>query len=148
MSQSLSAIGGAPPYTWSAVDTLPAGLALSSAGVLAGTPTAAIAGAYYTVQVADTASNTATLELWITVLGVASPVPPVVEVLKRSLSVVPELEVLIQSPIALPVLVVVPEIEVIISIAITFDLIEGMVLQDMNAVINPESDVLELQFIN
>jgi hypothetical protein len=41
-SQSLSAGGGTAPYTWTvSAGTLPAGLTLSTAGVLSGTPTAA-----------------------------------------------------------------------------------------------------------
>ncbi len=41
-NQSLTAISGASPYTWSvASGTLPAGLSLSSAGVISGTPTTA-----------------------------------------------------------------------------------------------------------
>ena len=43
-SQQLQASGGVPPYTWSvAADSpspLPAGLTLSAAGLLSGTPTA------------------------------------------------------------------------------------------------------------
>lgn len=41
-SVALVATGGTPPYTWSLVSgTLPAGLSLSSAGVLSGIPTTA-----------------------------------------------------------------------------------------------------------
>ena len=41
-SQTLAAIGGVPPYTWSATSgALPVGLAISSAGVIAGIPTVA-----------------------------------------------------------------------------------------------------------
>jgi len=41
-SQTLSASGGAPPYTWYlSAGTLPPGLSLSSAGVISGTPTSA-----------------------------------------------------------------------------------------------------------
>ena len=36
---TLTASGGTPPYTWTATG-LPAGLSLSTAGVLSGTPTA------------------------------------------------------------------------------------------------------------
>ncbi len=38
-SATVSAVGGVPPYTWSVDPGVPAGLALSSVGVLAGTPT-------------------------------------------------------------------------------------------------------------
>src|SRR5262249_34254255 len=42
-SQPLGATGGMTPYTWSvASGTLPPGLMLSAAGVIAGTPTAAV----------------------------------------------------------------------------------------------------------
>ncbi len=37
----LEAVGGKPPYTWSALVQLPAGLILSKSGVLSGTPKAA-----------------------------------------------------------------------------------------------------------
>jgi sugar lactone lactonase YvrE len=57
-SQTLAATGGSPAYTWSILSgNLPPGLALSSAGVIAGTPTAA--GTYlFTAQVQDAASLT------------------------------------------------------------------------------------------
>jgi hypothetical protein len=52
-SYTLSAIGGAPPYTWSvSVGSLPPGLTLSSAGALSGTPTATGAFAF-TVRAQD-----------------------------------------------------------------------------------------------
>ncbi len=59
-SQALSAAGGMTPYTWSAdPSTLPPGLALSSSGVLSGTPTAA--GTYsLSVSVQDSQSPPAT----------------------------------------------------------------------------------------
>ena len=52
--QQLQASGGVPPYTWSLAtgSSLPAGLTLSAAGVVSGTPTAA--GSFsFTVQVKD-----------------------------------------------------------------------------------------------
>lgn len=68
-SQTLQAIGGAPPYTWSiSAGTLPAGLSLSnpSTGVISGTPTAA--GTFdFTVKVTDSASASATASLSITI---------------------------------------------------------------------------------
>ena len=52
-SATLSATGGVAPYSWTVKSgTLPAGLSLSTAGVIAGTPTAAGA-ANVTVQVSD-----------------------------------------------------------------------------------------------
>ena len=69
---TLTASSGTPPYTWSVVSgALPAGLALSSAGAITGTPTTA--GTYqFTVQVTDAASLSSTQLLSITI-----GVPPV-----------------------------------------------------------------------
>ena len=60
---SLVATGGVSPYTW-AVTTgnLPAGLTLSSAGVISGTPTAA-GSSTFTVTVTDSANNVVRLEI-------------------------------------------------------------------------------------
>jgi hypothetical protein len=69
-SDTLTATGGATPYTWSiSAGTLPAGLTLTaSTGVLAGTPTTA--GTFsFTVKVADTSSQTATKATSITIAG-------------------------------------------------------------------------------
>ena len=64
-SQTLAASGGTPPYSWSVTaGTLPAGLTLSSAGVLSGTPSAA-GTSNFTVQV--TGGGTATKALSIAV---------------------------------------------------------------------------------
>ncbi len=53
-SQSLYASGGTAPYTWSLLSgTLPAGLTISSTGVISGTPTAA-GTATFTANVMDT----------------------------------------------------------------------------------------------
>jgi tetratricopeptide (TPR) repeat protein len=50
-SQTLAVSGGTPPYTWSlTAGSLPAGLALSSAGVIGGTPSA-VTSASFTVRV-------------------------------------------------------------------------------------------------
>jgi len=80
-SQNLTASGGTPPYTWTvASGALPAGLTLSTTGTLAGTPTGA-GTATFTVQVADSASATATKQLSLTTQGSAlsitttSPLP-------------------------------------------------------------------------
>ncbi len=70
-SQTLAATGGTGTLTWSvASGYLPAGLSLSSAGVISGTPTA-IGTSYFTVQVADsgTPQQVKTLPLSITVNG-------------------------------------------------------------------------------
>ena len=68
-SQTLAATGGTQPYSWSLHSgTLPAGLALSGAGVLSGTPTAA--GAFeFVVKATDTGtpSQTATKPFSVTV---------------------------------------------------------------------------------
>jgi putative Ig domain-containing protein len=67
-SATLAATGGTLPYNWSIISgSLPPGLSLnSSTGVISGTPTA---GGFFafTVQVTDSASNTATASLSITV---------------------------------------------------------------------------------
>jgi uncharacterized repeat protein (TIGR03803 family) len=57
-SQTLTASGGTPPYTWSLSGTsvLPTGLALSPQGVISGTPTTA-GTTNFTLQVADSASQ-------------------------------------------------------------------------------------------
>ena len=71
-SATLAATGGTTPYTWSiSAGTLPAGITLSSAGALAGTPTAAGTSSF-TVRVTDAASQTATAALSITVSAVVS----------------------------------------------------------------------------
>ncbi|WP_175459963.1 S-layer family protein [Ralstonia sp. 25mfcol4.1] len=55
-SQTLTASGGMAPYTFSVTGTLPAGLALSSTGVLSGTPTTG--GSYnFTVRATDSSSG-------------------------------------------------------------------------------------------
>jgi hypothetical protein len=66
-NQTLTAVGGKAPYSWSVIDgTLPAGLALSSAGVISGTPSNA-GNSSFTVQVTDVNNATATKALSITV---------------------------------------------------------------------------------
>lgn len=74
-SATLTATGGAAPYTWTA-PSLPPGLTLSSAGVLAGTPT--VRGDYSVVlQVTDaqqqTASRTLTLTIGAPGLSITTP---------------------------------------------------------------------------
>lgn len=67
-NQTLAASGGATPYTWS-VDSgsLPAGLTLSGAGVISGTPTTAGTSSF-TIRVSgsDSASSTTSFNLTIT----------------------------------------------------------------------------------
>ena len=66
-SQTLQAIGGNPPYTWTATDSLPNGLSLdSSTGIISGTPTQA--GTFtFTIQVKDSNNNTSTKEFTLTI---------------------------------------------------------------------------------
>jgi Putative Ig domain len=69
---TLAATGGKTPYTWSlSSGTLPAGLSLSSSGVITGTPTSAGASSF-TVKVADAESPpaTATKQLSINITAV------------------------------------------------------------------------------
>ena len=73
-SATLTASGGTAPYTWSiASGTLPNGLALSSAGVISGTPTAA-GSSSFTIQAKDSEATpqAATSALSLTVA--AAPV--------------------------------------------------------------------------
>ncbi|MEI6209510.1 MAG: putative Ig domain-containing protein [Desulfuromonadales bacterium] len=64
-SQSLTATGGTTPYTWTrTTGSLPAGLTLSTTGVISGTPTTAGTGSF-TVQVKDKSARTATKTLSI-----------------------------------------------------------------------------------
>ncbi len=72
-SQTLQATGGVPSYTWSlTTGSLPAGLNLSSAGVISGTPSGNIGPSSFTVTVTDSqtptpATNTANLSITVTV---------------------------------------------------------------------------------
>lgn len=80
-SATLTAVGGSGSYSWSvASGSLPPGIALSSAGELAGTPTAG--GQYtFTAQAADSAGKTAVSALAVTVsdshVGAAPSAPTV-----------------------------------------------------------------------
>ena len=71
-SQTLAATGGLTPYTWSvSAGALPGGIALSAAGVLSGTPTAA--GTFsFTVRVRDANTVTATRAQSLTVIAAPS----------------------------------------------------------------------------
>jgi subtilisin family serine protease len=66
-STTLTATGGSGTYTWSlGAGTLPAGLALSSAGVVSGTPTTA--GTFsFTAKVTDSAARSTTKVVTVTV---------------------------------------------------------------------------------
>jgi hypothetical protein len=66
-SQTLTAAGGVPPYTWQVLSgTWPAGLSMSTAGAITGTPAAA--GSYaFTTKVTDSASTSATQAFALTV---------------------------------------------------------------------------------
>jgi hypothetical protein len=95
----LSAIGGTPPYTWSAITSLPAGLTLSAGGVWAGTPIAATAAALYTVQVQDSASATATLAVSLTVLALEVPVPVVLVQSQVAIGITVQMELVSFAPL-------------------------------------------------
>ncbi|MBN9662525.1 MAG: putative Ig domain-containing protein [Acidobacteria bacterium] len=77
---TLTSVGGTPPYTWAnASGTLPAGLSLSSLGVVSGIPTAAGSSTFF-ARVTDANSNTATVPLVLAVLPTlqittANPLP-------------------------------------------------------------------------
>jgi Putative Ig domain len=69
-NQTLIAVGGSPPYTWSvATGSLPVGLSLNpNSGVISGVPQ--IAGTFtFTVRVRDSVGSTATAALRIAVTG-------------------------------------------------------------------------------
>ena len=71
-STTLQAAGGVGPYTWAlaAGSSLPAGLSLSTAGVLSGTPTAASSGPLtFVVTDSSTTPNTAQASLTLTISG-------------------------------------------------------------------------------
>jgi hypothetical protein len=70
-NQSLAAVGGNAPYSWSVFSgTLPSGLTLSASGQISGTP-AILGTSNFTVQVTDSSvpAQTATQVLSITVVG-------------------------------------------------------------------------------
>jgi Putative Ig domain len=78
-TQTLAATGGTAPYTWTlAAGTLPAGLALSGAGVLSGTPTTQ-GTSNFTIRVTDNASQTVTNAFVLTIN------PPVLSITTASL---------------------------------------------------------------
>jgi hypothetical protein len=78
-TDTLTATGGTTPYTWSVnAGSLPPGITLTSAGVLAGTP--ATAGSFtFTVNVIDANNGIATTSITLVVAGVLTlgfPAPP------------------------------------------------------------------------
>jgi subtilase family serine protease len=73
-NQTLTASGGAMPYTWSiSSGSLPTGLGLSSAGVISGTPTAT-GTASFTVQVTDSNSISSTTAFSLTIYPQGTPI--------------------------------------------------------------------------
>lgn len=73
----MSATGGTPPYTWSVISgSQPPGITMNSSGVISGTPTI-IGTTTATIQVADSASHTASGSFSLTVscatLAITSP---------------------------------------------------------------------------
>ncbi len=71
---ALQASGGTAPYTWTVTSgTLPAGLTLSSGGILSGTPTMA-GTSTFTAQVQDAAGSRATATFTVPVTAAQTPV--------------------------------------------------------------------------
>ncbi|MCC6390036.1 MAG: putative Ig domain-containing protein [Bryobacterales bacterium] len=72
-AQPLATAGGLPPYTWSVIDgSLPAGVSLTSGGILSGAPAAA-GNFNFTVQVADNNKATASASFQLAVRLPATP---------------------------------------------------------------------------
>lgn len=65
-SQAMQGAGGTAPYTFAAVTGLPAGLTLSSSGVLSGTPTLAETS-FFDIAITDAKGNTCTLSVDLTI---------------------------------------------------------------------------------
>ncbi len=75
-SSTLSASGGVPPYSWSVLSgSLPAGLSLSSGGVISGTPSGSTT-ASFSVQAADSLGSADTQALTLTVASAGSTPAP------------------------------------------------------------------------
>jgi hypothetical protein len=67
-NQSLTALGGTPPYSWSvASGSLPQGLSLSQSGMISGTPTGGWTSTF-SVRVQDSALRTATQSFSLTII--------------------------------------------------------------------------------
>ena len=74
-SQTLAATGGTTPYNWSlSSGTLPAGLNLSTGGVLSGMPTTAESSSF-TVRVAGADGASSTKDFSVTINAAAPPTP-------------------------------------------------------------------------
>jgi hypothetical protein len=84
-SQTFAAAGGTLPYTWSATGALPAGLTLSAAGVLSGTPTQV--GTFpITIQVNDSDGRKASVNDSLQIVsGLAIATPPVLPAATKDL---------------------------------------------------------------
>jgi uncharacterized repeat protein (TIGR03803 family) len=65
---TLTAAGGIPPYIWSG--TLPAGLGVSSTGMITGTPTVAVSS-NFTIRVADLNGLSSTKDLYLKIDAIA-----------------------------------------------------------------------------
>jgi Putative Ig domain len=78
--QTLTATGGTQPYTWSVQsNALPAGLTLSAAGVISGTPTTVQTNSFY-VQLTDAAAHSATPQsLAISITAAPTPTAIVID---------------------------------------------------------------------
>jgi len=77
---ALLATGGLPPYRWTALQAVPAGLALSPEGRLTGTLSETSTGTYaFAVQVEDDAGSTATATASLTVVQVTQGVTLLVD---------------------------------------------------------------------
>ena len=73
-SQALTAAGGTPPFTWTVSSgSLPAGLTLSSAGVLSGTPSA-VGTFTFSIKVTDSSSPVQSLTSSYTLTIAAPPI--------------------------------------------------------------------------
>ena len=76
-SFQLAATGGVPPYTWAVASgsSLPAGLSLSTAGVVSGTPTASGTFSPSITVTDETTTNTATQNVNFTINPQGTPLP-------------------------------------------------------------------------
>ena len=73
-SQTLAAAGGVPSYKWTLTGSLPAGLSLSSAGVISGTPSGTFTGTTnFTVNVTDSQTPTPTTKSANLSISVSAP---------------------------------------------------------------------------